>query len=124
MALRTDIGLTPTLYAVQPGHHLALVLTTQAPTSDCASLPSALTTPLPCILRSPQKKTLPGAVCQVVWSASKLSSANVPLLHQGALKVTPSAVMPTSSGQTGSTGTVRDLHRGSRTEGEIERDSL
>ena len=56
---RYDIGLTPTLYSVPAGDHLQFVLTTQAPTSDCASLLSALTTPLPCILSTPQKKTSP-----------------------------------------------------------------
>jgi uncharacterized protein len=97
---RYDIGLTPTMYAVVPGHHLQFVLSTQAPADKCASVISALTTPLPCIPSTPQKKTLPGGSYQVVWSAARPSSINVPLLSEGSLQVTTSAVTPTSSGQT------------------------
>jgi uncharacterized protein len=97
---RYDIGLTPTLYSVPAGDHLQFVLTTQAPTSDCASLLSALTTPLPCILSTPQKKTVPGGVYQIVWSRTSPSSLNVPILGSGELTKTASAVTSTSSGET------------------------
>ena len=80
---RYDIGLTPTLYSVPAGDHLQFVLTTQAPTNDCASLLSALTTPLPCILSTPQKTTVPGGVYQIVWSPASPSSVNVPILGLG-----------------------------------------
>lgn len=96
---RYDIGLTPTLYAVLPGHHLRFTLTTQASADSCASLLSALTTPLPCILSAPQRKTLPGGVYQVVWSTNKPSSINVPLLPAEVLQTTYSAVTPTSNGE-------------------------
>ena len=97
---RYDIGLTPTLYSVPAGDHLQFVLTTQAPADKCASLLSALTTPLPCLPSTPQKKTLPGGVYQVVWAPSTPSSVNVPLLPEGTVKVTSSGVTPTSLGLT------------------------
>ena len=97
---RYDIGLTPTLYSVPAGDHLQFVLTTQAPTSDCASLLSALTTPLPCILSTPQKKTVPGGVYQIVWSPTSPSSLNVPILGSGDVNETTSRVTSTSSGET------------------------
>lgn len=95
---RYDIELTPTLYSILPGHHLQLVVSTQPPKSACASLLSALTTPLPCLLTAPQRKTLPGGRYHVVWGASTPSSINVPLLPQGTLKTTSSAITPTSNG--------------------------
>jgi hypothetical protein len=97
---RYEIGLTPTLYSVPAGDHLRFVLTTQAPADKCASLLSALTTPLPCLPSTPQKRTLPGGVYQVVWAPSTPSSVNVPLLPKGTLKVTSSGVTPTSLGLT------------------------
>ena len=100
---RYDIGLTPTLYTVPAGDHLQFVLTSQAPADKCTgagALTSALTTPLPCLLSTPQKKTLPGGVYQVVWSPSAPSSVNVPLLPDGAVKVASSGVTPTSLGLT------------------------
>jgi len=97
---RYEIGLTPTLYSVPAGDHLRFVLTTQAPADKCASLLSALTTPLPCLPSTPQKRTLPGGVYQVVWAPSTQSSVNVPLLPEGTLKVTSSGVTPTSLGLT------------------------
>jgi uncharacterized protein len=95
---RYDIGLTPTLYAVPAGDHLQFVLTTQPPADNCASVLSALTTPLPCLPSAPQKQTLPGGVYQVVWSASNSSSVNIPLLPEGAVAMTSSGVTPTSLG--------------------------
>ena len=76
------------------------MLTTQAPASACASLLSALTTPLPCILSAPQKKTVPGGVYQIVWGPATPSSVNVPLLGSDAVHGTASAVTSTSSGET------------------------
>jgi hypothetical protein len=95
---RYDIELTPTLYSLPPGDHLRLVLTTQPATNDCASLLSALTTPLPCLLTAPQKKTLPGGRYQIEWSATAPSSINVPLVPEKALPVAQSATTPTSGG--------------------------
>ncbi len=97
---RYDIGLTPTLYSLSAGDHLELVLSTQPPASSCASLLSALTTPLPCLPTAPEKQTLAGGVYHVQWSASEPSSVNVPLLPEGALPVTTSATTPTSNGLT------------------------
>jgi uncharacterized protein len=96
---RYDIALTPTLYAVPPGNHLQFVLTTQAPSDKCASLLTALTTPLPCLLSAPQKKTVPGGVYQVLWGSSHTSSVNVPILPKGSVQPTTSGVTPTSSGE-------------------------
>jgi hypothetical protein len=64
---RYDIALTPSLYAVGPGNHLQFVLTTQAPSDKCASLLTALTTPLPCLFEHTTKEVgagrrLPGPV--------------------------------------------------------------
>lgn len=100
---RYDIGLTPTLYTVPAGDHLQFVLTTQAPADKCTgvgALTSALTTPLPCLLSTPQKKTLPGGVYKVVWSPSTPSSVNIPLLPEGATQITSSGVTATSNGLT------------------------
>jgi uncharacterized protein len=95
---RYDIELTPSLYAVPPGNHLQFVLTTQAPSDKCASLVTALTTPLPCLLSTPQKKTVPGGVYRVLWGSSYPSSVNVPILAAGSVQPTTSGVTPTSSG--------------------------
>lgn len=97
---RYDIELTPSLYEVAPGHHLQLVLTTQPPADKCASLLSALTTPLPCLPSTPQRKTLPGGVYQIAWGTSTPSSVNVPLLQPGAVHATTSSTTPTSENQT------------------------
>jgi predicted acyl esterase len=98
-----DIGLTPTLYGVPAGDHLQFVLTTQAPNAKCkgaGALLSALTTPLPCLPSTPQKKSLPGGVYKVVWSPSAPSSVNVPLLPDGAVQDASSGATPTSNGLT------------------------
>jgi predicted acyl esterase len=100
---RYDIGLTPTLYSIPAGDHLQFVLSTQAPSAKCTgagAIASALTTPLPCLLSTPQKKTLPGGVYKVLWSPSKPSTLNVPLLSAGTVQVTTSGVTPTSNGLT------------------------
>lgn len=96
---RYDVTMTPSLYAVPQGDHLQFVLTSQAPAAKCASLLSALTTPLPCILSAPQKKTIPGGIYQILWGSSQPSSINVPLLAEGTLHATTSAVTATSSGE-------------------------
>ena len=96
---RYDITLTPSLYAVPSGDHLQLVLTSQAPSDECASLLSALTTPLPCLLSAPQKKTIPGGVYQILWGPSHPSSVNVPVLAEGSVQPTTSGVTPSSSGE-------------------------
>jgi predicted acyl esterase len=96
---RYDITLTPSLYAISPDDHLQFVLTTQAPSDKCASLLSALTTPLPCLLSTPQKRTVPGGVYQILWGSSHPSSVNVPFLSEGTLHPTTSGVTPTSSSQ-------------------------
>lgn len=95
-----DIAMSPSLYRVEPGHHLQFVLTTQALSSDCASLLSALTTPLPCILSTPQQRTLPGGKYEVMWGGSHPSSLNVGLLSEEDLVPTTSGVTPTSQSQT------------------------
>jgi uncharacterized protein len=95
---RYDITLTPTLFHLAAGDHYQLVLTTQAPQAQCASLLSALTTPLPCLPSTPEKMTLAGGRYQVEWGGSHPSSVNVPILSSSALASTRSGVTSTSSG--------------------------
>lgn len=97
---RYDITMTPSLYNVPRGDHLQFVLTTQAPSDKCASLLSALTTPLPCILSTPQKRTVPGGVYHILWGSSHASSVNVPFLPKGTVHSTTAGVTSTSSGET------------------------
>ena len=95
---RYDIEMTPTLYTVATGHHLRLVVSTQPATKDCASLLSALKTPLPCLPTNSQLATLKGGQFQLLWGPSTPSSVNVPVLAQDALPVTTSGTTPTSNG--------------------------
>jgi hypothetical protein len=95
---RYDIEMTPTLFTVATGHHLRLVVSTQPATNDCASLLSALKTPLPCLPTKSQLATLKGGRFQLLWGPSTPSSVNVPVLAQDALPVTTSGTTPTSNG--------------------------
>jgi predicted acyl esterase len=97
---RYDIKLAPAVWAVPPGDSLRLTLTTQAPSASCASLLSALSPAIPCLLTTPQQATLPGGTYLIERSLSQPSSLNVPLLPAGALPTAVSGTTPTSNGQT------------------------
>jgi uncharacterized protein len=97
---RYDITLNPTLWTLEPGHSLQLVLSTQEPTADCASLISALKPAIPCLLTAPQQATLPGGVYQVDHSRRLPSSVNVPLVSTDRLPVAASGITTTSNGLT------------------------
>lgn len=100
MAAELWPSITPSLFQVRTGHRLQLVLTTQVPSSNCGSVLSALTTPLPCILSTPQQKTLPGGHYEVLWGGSSPSSLNVGYMSGDEISPTSSGITPTSQGET------------------------
>jgi len=97
---RYDIKLTPAVWSIQPGDRLRVTLTTEAPTSSCTSLISALSPAIPCLLTAPQQATLPGGTYLIEHSTGSPSSVSVPLLPAGTLAAAPSGATPTSGGQT------------------------
>jgi hypothetical protein len=97
---RYDIEMTPTLYTVSPGDHLQLIVSSQPQPSTCASLLSALKTPLPCLPTTSQTATLTGGRYQLVWGPSTPSSVNIPLIADDALPTATSGITSTSQGLT------------------------
>jgi predicted acyl esterase len=96
---RYDIELTPTLYSVEAGHRLQVVLSTQPPPDKCASLLSALTIPLPCLPSAPKQKALAGGNYEVEWSRSVRFRVPIPMIDNGAPLAATSAPTPTSNGR-------------------------
>jgi predicted acyl esterase len=97
---RMDVELFSMLWSVSPGHSLRLVLSTQAPATDCTSALSSLVRPRACVLTAPQQATLPGGVYQIARSFVHASALNLPLLPFQHLKEVDSGVTATSPGQT------------------------
>jgi len=78
---RLDIGLLPRLWAVNPGHLLRLVLTTQSTAETCpATGTPPRNEPAPCRLTKPQQATLPGGKYAIMHGPKWPSSLNVPQL--------------------------------------------
>jgi predicted acyl esterase len=92
-----DITMTPTFYAVAPGHKLRVTLGTQPPTEKCAlSLQTALGLPTPCLPTDAQKADLTGSTYTIEWGKSTPSSVNLPLVDPSALTTATSGVTDTS----------------------------
>jgi predicted acyl esterase len=95
-----DISLWPQLLAIQPGHSLRLVLSTQEEAADCLPvLVLAIPRPACGALTAPQQQTLPDGVYTVYYGPSR-STIELPLLPPGAFPTATSAVTPTSGTQT------------------------
>jgi uncharacterized protein len=78
---RFDIALLPRLWAVNPGHVLRLVLTTQSPAETCpASGTPPRNEPAPCRLTKPQQQTIPGSTYTIMHGPKWPSALNVPQL--------------------------------------------
>jgi uncharacterized protein len=91
---RYDLDINPTLWSVEPGHSLRLVVSTQATTDDCGSL---LAMPMPCAYTIKQKTSLTGGTYQLQRDDSHRSSVNLPLLPYKQLQTAPSGLTPTSN---------------------------
>jgi predicted acyl esterase len=105
---RYDITLYPAVWSLPAGDALRLTLSTQEPTSACASFLTALLPAIPCLPTAPQLATLPGgpgsspppAVYTIEHSRFLPSSVNLPLLPNDYLPVALSQTTPTSNGLT------------------------
>ena len=97
---RFDIALLPRLWALNPGHVLRLVLTTQSPAETCpATGTPPRNEPAPCRLTKPQQETVPGGTYSIMHGPKWASALNVPQLPW---KVFPEA-------RSGLTGTVEAI---------------
>ena len=95
---RFDIGLLPTLWKVQAGHSLRLILSTQASADQCKiSLASGLPQAWPCLLTAPQQRTLPNGRYTVEYGGTTPSSVALPMIDPGMLTTAASAVTDTSA---------------------------
>jgi predicted acyl esterase len=93
------IALHPRLWSLAPGHSLRLVLTTQAPTDQCANFAVAVSI-LPCFLTAPEQATVPGGTYTIQQSPDWPSALNLPLLPYLCLNTTASGTTPTSGSNT------------------------
>jgi uncharacterized protein len=93
---RLDIPLRPRQWAIAPGHHLRLTLTTQTPMAECTVLLPLSTDP--CFNTEPQLRTLPGGVYTILTDRSHPSTLNLPLQPYRYYRTARSAVTATSGG--------------------------
>lgn len=93
---RLDIALRPRQSAILPNHALRLVLTTQIPSADCATLIPLSTDP--CFNTKPQLQSLPGGVYSILSDRQHPSTINLPWLPYLYYTTARSAVTPTSNG--------------------------
>jgi uncharacterized protein len=93
---RLEIALYPTQWAVTPGDHLRVTLSTQTDAALCQS--TALTLAQPCVLTTPQAATLPGGEYSIHYGGATPSAINVPLLPYEFFRTALSGVTPTSDG--------------------------
>jgi uncharacterized protein len=78
---RFDIALFPNVWAIEPGHSLSLVLTTQTPDVICDTAKIAFVLQSdPCYLTAPQLLTVPGGIYQIQVGGRSGSSVQLPLL--------------------------------------------
>ena len=91
--------LTPTLYSVEAGDHLQVVLSTRPPPDTRASLLSALTIPLPCLPSASKQNALADGNYEVEWSRSVRFRVPIPLIDNGEPPAATSAPTPTSNGR-------------------------
>ena len=78
---RFDIGLLPTVWKMQAGHSLRLVLSTQASAEQCQiSLASGLPQAWPCLLTAPQQRTLPNGRYEIEYGGTTPSSLSLPII--------------------------------------------
>ena len=95
---RFDIGLLPTLWKVQPGHSLRLILSTQASAEQCKiSLANGLPQAWPCLFTAPQQRTLPNGRYEVDYGGAAPSSVALPIIDPSLLTTAASAVTDTSA---------------------------
>jgi predicted acyl esterase len=91
---KLNIMMFPTQWAVAPGDELQLQLTTQTPSSDCASAIGLE----PCYLTTPQLASIPGGTYTILDGREYPSSVNLPLLPYMAFPTAASGATPTSNG--------------------------
>ena len=77
---RFDISLATRQYAVQPGHHLVLEITTQSPENICPNQGNIPFTAEPCGLTKPQKETIPGGIYTLHFSKKYPAALNLPIM--------------------------------------------
>lgn len=77
---RFDIPLAARQWAVLPGHHLRLELTTQSPLDICPDEGNVSLTSEPCRLTAPQQETLPGGTYTTYFGPENPSAINLPQL--------------------------------------------
>ena len=87
---RFDIGLFPRQWSIAPGHSIRLKLTTQMPQEFCDA---AYFGSEPCLLTTPQTRTLPGGQYVI-----EHGSINLPMLPYGHFPTATSGATPTSDG--------------------------
>jgi predicted acyl esterase len=92
-----DIRLSAMVWAINPGHALRLVLSTQATAAQCV-VDGSLGPAHPCNPTDVQKATLPGGVYTILSGPTTPSRINVPLVDPSSLQSALACVTPTSNG--------------------------
>jgi predicted acyl esterase len=83
--VKLEIPLQPTVWSVEPGHALAVRISTQAPQDRCALAANIGPSPVGCVWTKPMLETLPGGIYTVSFGGANPSVANLPLLSYRAL---------------------------------------
>jgi hypothetical protein len=98
---RFDIKLHQTVWALQAGHSLRLVISTQGdPNKECKLTGLVMGPSFACLNTAPQKSTLPGGVYTVLRGGNMATMINVPLLDPASLPTARSSTDDTSRYQT------------------------
>jgi predicted acyl esterase len=98
---RFDIKLHQTVWALQAGHSLRLVISTQGdPNKECKLTGLVMGPSFACLNTAPQKNTLPGGVYTVQRGGSMATMINLPLLDPASLPTARSSTDDTSRYQT------------------------
>ena len=83
--VKLEIPLQPTVWSVEPGHAVAVRISTQAPQDRCALAANIGPSPVGCVWTKPMLETLPGGIYTVSLGGANPSVANLPLLSYRAL---------------------------------------
>lgn len=92
---RLDFPLRPTLWSIEPGHHLLLRLSIRPPAENCTYAVGRGRAPLGCQLTEPMQASLAGGEYSIHYGGAEASSIRLPLVEHGAFDTARSVDSPT-----------------------------
>lgn len=88
-----DFPLRPTLWSIEPGHHLVLRLSTRPPADNCVYASGRA--PWGCFLTEPMRESLEGGEYRIHYGDASASLIRLPLIEHGSFDTARSVDSPT-----------------------------